>query len=220
MVGSTYAFATSSLSTRIFPQNRRTLSTCQTRPHRVQVRACAPPESVTTIPSISAEELSKNGELPEATMSIESIMEVLPHRFPFLLVDRVLSVEAGKRVIAVKNVTVNEPFFPGHFPTRPIMPGVLQVEALAQVGGLALKDYLVGDEQRDFFFGGVDNVRWRRPVVPGDTLIMEVEVRSFKPRFGIAKMSGKAYVNGNVACEADLTLVIDMSDSKKKTDSK
>jgi len=137
-------------------------------------------------------------------MDIDGIMGVLPHRFPFLLVDRVLSLEAGVRAIGVKNVSVNEPFFPGHFPKRPIMPGVLQIEALAQLAGIAMLDPSV----KDFFFGGVEGVRWRKPVVPGDTLVMEVQVKSFKKKFGIAKVQAKGYVAGKLAVEGLLTLVM------------
>jgi 3-hydroxyacyl-[acyl-carrier-protein] dehydratase len=143
-------------------------------------------------------------------MTAEDVMAVLPHRYPFLLVDKVVAYEAGKRCVAIKNVSVNEPFFPGHFPGRPIMPGVLQLEALAQTAGLLLKDLISGEEKKDFFFGGVDNVRWRKPVVPGDALVMEAEITSFKARFGVAKVEAKAYVDGELACEADLTLVIDV----------
>jgi 3-hydroxyacyl-[acyl-carrier-protein] dehydratase len=151
---------------------------------------------------------SMTGILP--VMTAEQVMAVLPHRFPFLLVDKVVAYEAGKRVVAIKNVSVNEPFFPGHFPGRPIMPGVLQVEALAQTAGLLLKDVISGDEKKDFFFGGVDKVRWRKPVVPGDTLVMEAEIKSYKARFGIAKVQAKAFVDGELACEAELTLVVDV----------
>lgn len=137
-------------------------------------------------------------------MDIEGIMAILPHRFPFLLVDRVLHLEPGVRAIGVKNVSVNEPYFPGHFPARPIMPGVLQVEALAQLAGIAMLDPKV----KDFFFGGVESVRWRKPVVPGDTLVMEVEVKSFKKKFGIAKVQAKGFVAGKLAVEGLLTLVM------------
>lgn len=124
-------------------------------------------------------------------MSIEDIMKVLPHRYPFLLIDRVIAFEPGKRAIAIKNVSVNEPFFPGHFPDRPIMPGVLQVEALAQVGGIVMLQQPISDGKGDFFFGGVDKVKWRKPVLPGDTIVMEMTLEAYKKRFGIAKMVGK-----------------------------
>jgi 3-hydroxyacyl-[acyl-carrier-protein] dehydratase len=145
-------------------------------------------------------------------VDVSCILHLLPHRYPFLLVDKVVALEPGVRCVAVKGVSVNEPFFQGHFPGRPIMPGVLQVEALAQVGGIVMKDLIAGEdgEARDFFFGGVDKVRWRKPVVPGDVLFMETVMVSYKARFGIAKMRGVAYVDGKVACEAELTLVVDV----------
>lgn len=140
-------------------------------------------------------------------------MKILPHRYPFLLVDRVVAFEPGKRAMGVKSVTVNEPFFPGHFPDKPIMPGVLQVEALAQLGGLiALQLPIIKNPlETDFFFGGVDKVKWRRPVTPGDTLVMEMTLDVFKERFGIAKMSGRGFVNGEVVVEGQFTLVMIMN---------
>lgn len=153
-----------------------------------------------------------------SVLTVDEIMKILPHRYPFLLVDKVLHYESGKRAVALKNVTINEPFFQGHFPDRPIMPGVLQIEALAQTGGIVMRDLIKGEdgnEKRDFFFGGVDNVRWRKPVTPGDSLYMEVTLTSYKARFGIAKLVGKAYVDGQVACEADLTLVVDVRGKSK-----
>lgn len=169
-------------------------------------------------PPVGAKGLSSSAAPPPAILGAEEVMKILPHRYPFLLVDKVLALEPGVRCVAVKGVSVNEPFFQGHFPDRPIMPGVLQVEALAQVGGLVLKDLIQGEEgeKRDFFFGGVDNVRWRKPVVPGDVLYMEAEMVTYKERFGIAKVKGMAYVDGKLACEADLTLVVDVRSAKKK----
>lgn len=144
-------------------------------------------------------------------------MKILPHRYPFLLVDRVLEFESGVRAVAVKSVTVNEPFFPGHFPELPIMPGVLQVEALAQVGGIAMLHKYAPNGDRDFFFGGVDKVKWRKPVVPGDTLVLEMNLTSFREKFGIAKMEGKYVFNIDLFdwrdCRAhlvDLLLTIDV----------
>lgn len=139
----------------------------------------------------TAESVSKGMGQRLTVLSIDDIMKVLPHRYPFLLLDRVVLFEPGKRAIAIKNVSINEPFFSGHFPKRPIMPGVLQVEALAQVCGIVMLQPPVSDGKGDFYFGGVDGVRWRRPVVPGDTLVLEAELKSFKKRFGIAKMSGR-----------------------------
>lgn len=158
----------------------------------------------------SAQALSETSN-PVTVLSTEDIMKVLPHRFPFLLLDRVIAYEPGKRAIGVKAVTVSEPFFPGHFPDRPIMPGVLQVEALAQLGGIVmLQPPFVdpGATDVEFFFGGVDRVKWRKPVLPGDTLVMEMELTSFKKSFGIAKMDGKAYVDGKLVVQGQFTLVM------------
>jgi 3-hydroxyacyl-[acyl-carrier-protein] dehydratase len=130
------------------------------------------------------------------------------HRYPFLLVDRILEWEYGKYAVGYKCVTINDNFFPGHFPQRAIMPGVLQVEAMAQLGGIVMLDPADAGSQKNFFFGGVDNLRWRKPVVPGDVLMMRVDVTKFNKRFGICKMGAKAFVGEDLVCEADLTLVM------------
>ncbi len=132
---------------------------------------------------------------------IEEIMKILPHRYPFLLVDRVIEIEKGKRAVGIKNVTINDNFFQGHFPTRPIMPGVLMVEAMAQTGGVVV---LTSEEHRGkvAFFMATDNVKFRKPVVPGDQLIMEVEV--IKDRSKIAQIRAVSKVNGEVVAEADM----------------
>jgi 3-hydroxyacyl-[acyl-carrier-protein] dehydratase len=129
------------------------------------------------------------------------IRELIPHRYPFLLVDRIEEIEPGVRAVGVKNVTQNEPFFQGHFPDYPVMPGVLIVEAMAQVGAVGV---MVNEEYRDklALFAGIDNVRFRRQVVPGDVLTMEVEIERLKGRIGRGK--GRATVDGEKACEADL----------------
>mmetsp|Transcript_23770 Transcript_23770/g.30932 ORF Transcript_23770/g.30932 Transcript_23770/m.30932 type:complete len:200 (+) Transcript_23770:29-628(+) len=132
---------------------------------------------------------------------VEAVQKVLPHRYPFALVDKVVEYEAGKRAVGIKCVTFNEPQFTGHFPDRPIMPGVLQVEALAQLAGVVCLQMEGADPGSVFFFAGVDGVKWKRPVVPGDTLVMEVEILTWKAKFGIAKASGRAYVDGNLAIE-------------------
>jgi len=124
------------------------------------------------------------------------IAKILPHRYPFLLVDKVISVEKFKRAVGIKCVTANEPQFTGHFPDRPIMPGVLMVEALAQLAGVVCMS--PGDQ---VFFAGIDGVKFRKPVVPGDTLVMEVEVLKFREKSGIAKLSGKAYVDGKLVIQ-------------------
>ncbi|PRW57104.1 beta-hydroxyacyl-ACP dehydratase [Chlorella sorokiniana] len=143
-----------------------------------------------------------------ALKEIQEIMSILPHRYPFLLVDRVLEWEYGKYAVGYKCVTINDNFFPGHFPQRAIMPGVLQVEAMAQLGGIIMIDPANAAQQTNFFFGGVDNLRWRKPVVPGDVLMMRCDVTKFNKRFGICKMSAKAYVGEDLVCEAELTLVM------------
>jgi len=129
-------------------------------------------------------------------------MGLLPHRYPFALVDRVVDYEPGKTVTAIKNVTINEPHFQGHFPGRPLMPGVLIVEAMAQVGGLIVKQ--MPDLPKGLFvFAGIDSVRFRRPVVPGDQLVIKCELISIKrQRFG--KVRGEATVEGNLVCSGEL----------------
>jgi 3-hydroxyacyl-[acyl-carrier-protein] dehydratase len=137
-------------------------------------------------------------------LDIAEIMQLLPHRYPFLLVDRVLECIPGKHVIAIKNVTVNEPFFPGHFPARPVMPGVLIIEALAQAAGvLAFKTVkVVPDDKSRFYFVAIDNCRFRRPVEPGDQLLLTVEfLRAFK---GIWKFGARAEVDGKEVASAEL----------------
>jgi UDP-3-O-[3-hydroxymyristoyl] N-acetylglucosamine deacetylase/3-hydroxyacyl-[acyl-carrier-protein] dehydratase len=119
-----------------------------------------------------------------------------------LLVDRIVDFEPGKRIVGIKNVTINEPFFQGHYPGHPIMPGVLLIEAMAQVGGLLLMDAVKDPEGKVVYFMSLDNVKWRRPVTPGDTVVFEVEMLQF--RRGICKMRGVGLVDGRVATEADL----------------
>ncbi len=140
-------------------------------------------------------------------IDIKQIMAVLPHGYPFLLVDRILEVEPGKRVVGIKNVTYNEPFFPGHFPGRPIMPGVLIVEAMAQTAGVLIF-YTLPEEERKktVFFLGIDDVRFRKPVIPGDQIRMELEIT--RHRQAIWGFKGKAFVDGNVVAEGDLLAMI------------
>uniref|UniRef100_A0A173GQ45 3-hydroxyacyl-[acyl-carrier-protein] dehydratase n=1 Tax=Vernicia fordii TaxID=73154 RepID=A0A173GQ45_VERFO len=141
-------------------------------------------------------------------MDINQIREILPHRFPFLLVDRVIEYTPGVSAVAIKNVTINDNFFPGHFPERPIMPGVLMVEAMAQVGGLVMLQPEVGGSRDNFFFAGIDKVRFRKPVIAGDTLVMRMTLVKLQKRFGIAKMEGKAYVGGDVVCEGEFLMAM------------
>jgi 3-hydroxyacyl-[acyl-carrier-protein] dehydratase len=130
------------------------------------------------------------------------IMKLLPHRYPFLLVDRIVEFESGKRIVGLKNVTINEPFFLGHFPDHPIMPGVLILEAMAQVGGVyALLAKEVGESQVPYFVG-IDKAKFRRPVLPGDALHLDLEL--LQVRRGIYAFRGKAMVNGKLVAEAEL----------------
>src|SRR5664280_1241968 len=137
------------------------------------------------------------------TIDIQEIMGFLPHRYPFLLIDRIVEFERTKRLVAIKNVTINEPFFQGHFPGYPIMPGVLVVEAMAQAGGIIIMYELPDREKKLVVFTGIERAKFRRPVTPGDQLRIEVEVLSFRPRAG--RIEGKAFVDGKLACEATLT---------------
>ena len=137
-------------------------------------------------------------------MDIHEIRKQLPHRYPFLLVDRVLEIEKGKRIKAIKNVTINEPFFGGHFPNRPVMPGVLMLEAMAQAAALLAFDTagVTMDDNTVYYFAGIDAARFKRPVEPGDQLVMEVELD--RMRSGIYKLKGFIRVDGEVVCEAEL----------------
>lgn len=136
------------------------------------------------------------------TIDVMEILDVLPHRYPLLLVDRVVEFESGKRIVGLKNVTINEPFFRGHFPDHPIMPGVLIIEAMGQVGGLLLMDALEDTEKKVVYFMALDNVKWRRPVMPGDQILFEVEMVNLRRR--VCKMKGKGTVNGRVVAEAEM----------------
>lgn len=138
------------------------------------------------------------------TMDINEILQYLPHRYPFLLVDRILELEEGKRVLALKNVTINEPFFPGHFPHRPVMPGVLILEALAQAAAV-LSFKTMGqkpDENSVVYFAGIDKARFKRPVLPGDQLLLEVSIS--RTMRNIWKYQGQARVGDEIAAEAEL----------------
>ncbi len=137
---------------------------------------------------------------------IDDILKVLPHRYPFLMIDRMEIIENGVKGIGYKNVTINEPFFQGHFPGKPIMPGVLQIEAMAQAAGFVIA---VSDEKLEpanVLFMNVDKVKFRRPVVPGDRL--EIHVEKLKERKNIFVCSGKTFVDGNLVCEAELTAMV------------
>ncbi|MGE0100306.1 MAG: 3-hydroxyacyl-ACP dehydratase FabZ [Hydrogenophaga sp.] len=137
-------------------------------------------------------------------MDIHQILKQLPHRYPFLLVDRVLELEKGQRIKALKNVTINEPFFVGHFPHRPVMPGVLMLEAMAQAAALLAFDTVgvTPDDKTVYYFAGIDGARFKRPVEPGDQLVMDVTLDRMKA--GIFKFKGITRVGADVACEAEL----------------
>jgi 3-hydroxyacyl-[acyl-carrier-protein] dehydratase len=137
-------------------------------------------------------------------LDIHAILERLPHRYPMLMVDRVLEIEAGRRIVALKNVSINEPFFPGHYPHHPVMPGVLIVEALAQTAAILSFTTIDGksDDKSVYYFVGIDGARFKRPVTPGDQMRLEVSVLGTKR--GIWKFAGRALVDGQVAAEAEL----------------
>ena len=135
-------------------------------------------------------------------INIEKILRMLPHRYPFLLVDRVLELTAGKSIVALKNVTYNEAFFQGHFPELKVMPGVLIVEALAQAGGILLYHSIPDPENKMVLLSKVDNAKFRKPVTPGDQLKLSVEMKKLRSRF--CHVSGKASVNGEIAVECEI----------------
>jgi UDP-3-O-[3-hydroxymyristoyl] N-acetylglucosamine deacetylase/3-hydroxyacyl-[acyl-carrier-protein] dehydratase len=150
--------------------------------------------------------LSERVAEEKTVFGIEEIMRVIPHRYPFLLVDRILEVEEGKRVVGLKNVTINEPFFQGHFPGHPIMPGVLIIEAMAQVGGVLLLGAIPEPQKKVVYFTTLNNVKWRRPVKPGDQLRFELEL--LQVRGSVAKMFGVARVDGEVVAEAEMGAMV------------
>jgi beta-hydroxyacyl-ACP dehydratase FabZ len=139
----------------------------------------------------------------ETLLDITQIQAILPHRYPFLLVDRIIEYEPNKRVVGIKNVTLNEPFFEGHFPGAPVMPGVLIVEAMAQTAGVVMLASLPDRESKLVFFTGIDGAKFRRPVVPGDQLRLELTVLKLRPRY--IKLRGEAYVDGQLVAEAEIS---------------
>ena len=136
-------------------------------------------------------------------LDITQIQAILPHRYPFLLVDRIIEYEPGKRVVGLKNVTLNEPFFAGHFPDAPVMPGVLIVEAMAQTAGVLMLASLPDRDQKLVFFTGIDSARFRKPVVPGDQLRLELTVLRLRQKY--IKLRGEAYVDGMLVAEAEIS---------------
>jgi 3-hydroxyacyl-[acyl-carrier-protein] dehydratase len=154
----------------------------------------------------------------KTTLDINDICKILPHRFPFLLIDRVLDLKRRERIVAIKNVTINEPFFVGHFPNLPIMPGVLIVEAMAQAGGALLLTEVEDRTDKLMFFTSIDKARFRRPVVPGDQLRLEVEVKTWHPtaRALAVRMEGIAYVDGKRVAQATVTCqLVDQSRGRR-----
>jgi beta-hydroxyacyl-ACP dehydratase FabZ len=133
-------------------------------------------------------------------IDVVEIQNILPHRYPFLLVDRILEFEPGQRIVGIKNVTINEEFFQGHFPGKPVMPGVLIVEAMAQVGGVLLLREIEDRDSKLVYFMGIDGARFRKPVVPGDQIRFEVEI--LKRKSSTCKLQGKAFVDGALVAEA------------------
>ena len=145
---------------------------------------------------------SRRNPAGQPIVDIQQILQYLPHRYPMLLVDRVIDFESGKRIVGVKNVTINEPFFQGHYPGHPIMPGVLIIEAMAQVGGLLLMDAVDNPDDKVVYFMSLNNVKWRRPVRPGDQLVFELKLVQL--RRTVCKMRGEGFVDGQLVAEADL----------------
>ena len=159
-------------------------------------------EEQTGVTTIEPEQ-STTEKTEKKTLDITEIQAILPHRYPFLLIDRVIEIERKKRIVAIKNVTANEPHFAGHFPGYPIMPGVLIVEAIAQAGGALLLTEIPDRDQKLMVFTGIERAKFRKPVTPGDQLRVEVDVLAW--RATAVKMQGNVWVDGKLACEATVT---------------
>eukprot|EP01035_Chromulina_nebulosa_P034666 gene34666-46530_t len=174
--------------------------TSRVQKNALAVRMSTPAGDGAAAEWVGAKKFSMKDRYTTTVFSSDQISKILPHRYPFLLVDRVVEFEPGKRAVGIKCVTANEPQFTGHFPDRPIMPGVLMIEAMAQLGGIICLSPPINTEGggRLFFFTGVNGVRWKSPVTPGDDLIMEMSLVNFDERLGFASMTGKAYVGGRV----------------------
>jgi 3-hydroxyacyl-[acyl-carrier-protein] dehydratase len=150
------------------------------------------------------------------TIDIQEILGFLPHRYPLLLIDRIVEFEPRKRCVAIKNVTINEPFFQGHFPGHPIMPGVLVIEAMAQAGGIIMMHEMPDRQDKLVVFTGIERAKFRQPVTPGDQLRMEIDVLAFRSRAG--RIEGRATVDGKLACEAILTCQVVPRAQQEKND--
>jgi 3-hydroxyacyl-[acyl-carrier-protein] dehydratase len=167
-----------------------------------------PPDPIAEAPADAA----------KTTLDIYDILRILPHRFPFLLIDRIIDLTRKQRIVAIKNVTINEPFFAGHFPNMPIMPGVLIVEAIAQAGGALLLTEVEDREDKLMVFTGIERARFRRPVVPGDQLRIEVEVKAW--RTTAVRMEGLAFVGEKRVAEATVTCqLVDRSRTRRDSGS-
>ena len=142
----------------------------------------------------------------KTSLDIHDILKILPHRYPFLLVDRIVELEPDKRIVGLKNVTINEQFFQGHFPEAPVMPGVLIIESMAQVAGVLIYRNMADRGNKLIYFTGIDNAKFRRPVVPGDQVRVEMELLSRRSNFG--KMAGRATVEGKLVAEATVLFAI------------
>ena len=166
------------------------------------------PSNVNLVKKLSEELLEKEARVRPQTiqLDINKILEILPHRYPFILVDRILEMEVGRRAVGIKNVTINEPFFIGHFPGHPIMPGVLQIEAMGQVGGLLLMNSVPDPENKVVYFIALDKIRFRKPVKPGDQIRFELEMLKLRGR--ICKMKGEAFVEGDLIAEAEMMAMV------------
>jgi UDP-3-O-[3-hydroxymyristoyl] N-acetylglucosamine deacetylase/3-hydroxyacyl-[acyl-carrier-protein] dehydratase len=173
---------------------------------RAHIVATRPSHSGNVALARALERAAQRGGVP--AMDIGRIMDVLPHRYPFLLVDRIVEVEGNRRIVGIKNVTINEPFFQGHFPGHPIMPGVLIIEAMAQVGGMLLLSHFEEQHVEDkvVYFMSLDNVKFRRPVLPGDQLRFELEMVAFRGK--TCRMKGQGFVDGQVVAEAEMMAVV------------
>ena len=156
--------------------------------------------------TLQTAEPSANAAPDVTLMDINAIMKTIPHRYPFLLIDRIVEHKPKERIVAIKNVTINEPFFTGHFPGYPIMPGVLVVEAMAQAGGVLLLSAIEDPDTKLLFFAGIEKARFRQPVVPGDQLRIEVDVKAWRMNAG--RMEGKAFVGSKRVAEATISCVV------------